>query len=672
MAQRDTGHSRQSPPGQRADRRSASPATNGNHEEALRSPRGAIPELASTKSKKTEHKLRFSLDYGTRTLASAVKIVGPGHDPDQVPSLLHFGLESWAPQKAGWSDSGDFFWGYGVASAVKSGTLRVDQVIELWKLLLYTDHATSMFAEKFRTQLEGRSFQYLLVTHMAYILGEVKKLAKDSPAAASFSDTELGMMDVELFLSVPQMWKAPANLQMTKAAREAGFDFVRLVYKPQCAAGFFTENVKHLSRGIVVGDVAIVADIGGGTGDFVSLEYKSSRGDGAQVQLEVVGVPQGALCGSEFVTERCLDWVIADMNREESFDVVCARLGISVADGTSQLKESFELVKCTFDGTETQPAVLLMRNSGGESWAKIIPSADIVTFFTPVFETIVGCIKAQMTDHTKVVIIPGGFGRSEYLLAVLKSRFPGLEINGQASRQVGGFQPIATGALCRYRNVHERGIPSTESFGIGQIEHYDAKVHHDANLLVGRPSKATQPNKAIVVRDNFTGDRILYDRFVPLLKKGDEKMPGRRFDTAQWQEAYIYKGQKDHTQQVYWTESNIQLHGPIFVPGTTANDEGAKPIAGIERWGDPLVFILPDLARMGFKPVSTHEKGCPAFRIFYQLSMACDGANVSVSFRIAKPRTRGEFNPQGAVFDHDDLHTILEDSYNTTPLTIPS
>lgn len=99
---------------------------------------------------------------------------------------------------------------------------------------------------------------------------------------------------MQLFLSVPQMWKAPANLIMTKAAKEAGVDYIELVYEPQCAAAFYTHNVKdRLPKQMNVGDVLLIADIGGGTGDFVSYEYRHDSDAGAKVGLRMVGNAHG-------------------------------------------------------------------------------------------------------------------------------------------------------------------------------------------------------------------------------------------------------------------------------------------------------------------------------------------------------------------------------------------
>jgi len=101
-------------------------------------------------------------------------------------------------------------------------------------------------------------------------------------------------MPIELFLSVPQMWTPPANLQMVQAAKAAGIARVELVYEPQCAAAYYTHAVKdRWPRQLAMHDVIMIADIGGGTGDFVSYECRNNLEDGAKVGLQLVGEAEG-------------------------------------------------------------------------------------------------------------------------------------------------------------------------------------------------------------------------------------------------------------------------------------------------------------------------------------------------------------------------------------------
>lgn len=145
------------------------------------------------------------------------------------------------------------------------------------------------------------------------------------------------------------MWKAPANRRMTQAAKEAGIPLVELVYEPQCAAAYYTYNLKFLKHSpMEVGEVLIVADIGGGTGDFVSYEIRSDGEDGAKVQLRDTGKAEGALCGSHFVNEAFQKWFEAGLEKSGGLKATCKALGYTASELTSRASTEFERIKQSF------------------------------------------------------------------------------------------------------------------------------------------------------------------------------------------------------------------------------------------------------------------------------------------------------------------------------------
>ena len=81
---------------------------------------------------------------------------------------------------------------------------------------------------------------------------------------------------------------------MTNAAKSAGIEYVELVYEPQCAAASFLYDIRdRIPRQLNRGDVLLVIDIGGGTGDSVSYEFTQDSGGGAKVGLRMIGHAQG-------------------------------------------------------------------------------------------------------------------------------------------------------------------------------------------------------------------------------------------------------------------------------------------------------------------------------------------------------------------------------------------
>lgn len=58
------------------------------------------------------------------------------------------------------------------------------------------------------------------------------------------------------------MWEFPAYLDMTDAAQDARIE-LQLVNETQCAAAFYTHNIKdRLSEGFKKGDNILIADVG--------------------------------------------------------------------------------------------------------------------------------------------------------------------------------------------------------------------------------------------------------------------------------------------------------------------------------------------------------------------------------------------------------------------------
>ena len=116
-------------------------------------------------------------------------------------------------------------------------------------------------------------------------------------------------------------------------------------------------------------------------------------------------------------------------------------------------------------------------------WDVTLPCANMRSFFTPVISDIKRMLDKQMKPKTKALIVPGGFGRSKYLMDILHSTYSHkLKIIEHQTSAVGAHQPVARGALLRYKEIEARAIPSKDSFGIAAVELWDPDVHPDATL----------------------------------------------------------------------------------------------------------------------------------------------------------------------------------------------
>ncbi|TKA83014.1 hypothetical protein B0A55_00863, partial [Friedmanniomyces simplex] len=578
---------------------------------------------------------------------------------------VQFGNDDYcAPQLVAWDESGRFYWGYEVVEALDRQDLKPGAVVGLWKMLLYKTHATSEIADRVRKQLGDHTLDELLTTHFREVLVAVKAWVKSSsPVTADYTDKEIDDLEVEVFLSVPQMWKLPANDRMQRAAKDAGIKHVELVYEPQCAAGYYVSINKHkLPQYLDQDDIALVADVGGGTGDFVSYSFESSSSDGAKVRLQIVGKPEGAMCGSEFVTEEFLKHLRHEAFLEfgpGGFDKLCVEhLGISPAAGISQASVHVENIKKEFSSPKAGPKYIIIYGSQGAkraSWERKIDSKQIEGCFAPVIEEIFACIDRQMTPRTKVIITPGGFGRS----------------NGQF---------VARGALHRYGDISPRGLPSTESLGIPQNEEYDPKVHLDATKKSGgntRSCRKPVPDFDIVHQDQFDSEILtVLDRWLPVLQKGEYKIPGLPYVCEKWQQYYAYPDDTHIKVQLLWTDADIKTSDRILKNGKGMLEEHAQLRDEIELYGKAREFPLPpDMAALGFELQDSNDG--PVYEIYFRLTLTCDGANVKINLQFAMPHSQlyddeGNFSPTDVELTADDTREIVAASHNPTPRTAPS
>lgn len=87
---------------------------------------------------------------------------------------------------------------------------------------------------------------------------------------------------------------------MSQAAKKAGVNYVEIVHEPQCAAAYFIHHIKGGPNQLQAGDVLMIPDIGGETGDFVSYKITDDIDNGAGIGLETVGTAEGDILFPEF------------------------------------------------------------------------------------------------------------------------------------------------------------------------------------------------------------------------------------------------------------------------------------------------------------------------------------------------------------------------------------
>lgn len=181
-----------------------------------------------------------------------------------------------------------FYWGHQVKPALDRGDLQPENIVRLWKLLLYKPFQNAPLVKRLKAQLKRLKVDLveLISLHLQNVISDAKDFIKASPVIGGKFVEAVDTLPVKVFLSVPLMWKAPANRTMLEAAKRADLGFVELVHEPECAAAYYTHRIADNPQPEhVPGYELIICDIGGGTGDFVTMQYQSLLCDGAKVKL---------------------------------------------------------------------------------------------------------------------------------------------------------------------------------------------------------------------------------------------------------------------------------------------------------------------------------------------------------------------------------------------------
>jgi len=262
--------------------------------------------------------------------------------------------------------------------------------------------------------------------------------------------------------------------------------------------------------------------------------------NGALVDLRLVGTPVGALCSSESVNRGFVGRLstLDKIQQEGGIEEARRKLGFEdteqgIAAFEAMASREFEPLKVSSQwGLHS---TVTLSGSMDYSIVLFIDEEQMRSFFDPIVEEIIGLIEAQtMPDDTKVIIIPGGFGNSQYLYERLQERFDPKDISFDGTRieifdelRMAGYeyQPILTGALLRYDSITARSIPAQYSFGFGQVEIFDSKLHPDGlhapgdTLENGRICTKPVWKVSVVKRDPFEEIGVVENRWFSLLTK---------------------------------------------------------------------------------------------------------------------------------------------------------
>ncbi|KAK4901062.1 hypothetical protein LTR49_027336 [Elasticomyces elasticus] len=206
--------------------------------------------------------------------------------------------------------------------------------------------------------------------------------------------------------------------------------------------------------------------------------------------------------GSEFVHENCLMYIRNEADRDfgkGGFLELCRHLNIPEAATIRQISVQFESIKEKFTSVNADEEHITLRG------------VQVPCLLSGSGHSAAG----QEPEHQEAMIIPGGFGRSVYLLNKISERYQGIRIVDTSQSHAALCNAIARSRLAAFR---------TESFGIGQVDVYDEAIHLDAvnqpTPKAANPNFETSPNMLIVERDPFMRGLLnVHDRWIPIIRK---------------------------------------------------------------------------------------------------------------------------------------------------------
>lgn len=339
--------------------------------------------------------------------------------------------------------------------------------------MLYECHRTSEIVATVKEQL--RKHHKSITTFFADFLRAIHKSIIEWAERRGLGLTRnLSAVEQEYELCVPQVWTPTSTKLLMEAVRLAGLPRTEFVYESQAAAAFSLEHLKHYLQENQIGlqehdifedDEMMVADLGGGTGDFASYKFGSDTDAGAEVALYSVGQPEGALCGSEFVNRQFLAWLNEECPEvKEIGNIRKARgaAGLTKINFEAQASAEFETLK-VLDRFPKSRTITINGTKKGKFFRFEVSEDIIKKCFDPIIDEVITIINRHLTPQTKVIFIPGGFGHSKYLLEKLNAVFSpedGSSLGRTSVKIWDGFRipgttysPIPTGELLRHRNI---------------------------------------------------------------------------------------------------------------------------------------------------------------------------------------------------------------------------
>ncbi|WP_076988588.1 hypothetical protein [Actinosynnema sp. ALI-1.44] len=281
--------------------------------------------------------------------------------------------------------------------------------------------------------------------------------------------TDVGKRDyrpdhIRWCLTVPAIWEQADLRLMRQAAVEAGLpddeDRLLLAIEPEAAALYCMVRSNYvlgtdddrefleLNDGGLASRFMVV-DCGGGTIDITA--YKLGRAPDGSARLSEIGQPDGGKFGSEYTNAALIDDFLAarlgpdviakakadcaaDLQAlQDQWEIEKANVAVEVIDGAPRIVDPVMLtVPPALWGLLDEPTRRSLADAYGSQWGVVVPEADVQKIFDTMLDPMMDVIRKQLRTMARndgpatgpeLLVVVGGFGRSEYLQARIAATF---------------------------------------------------------------------------------------------------------------------------------------------------------------------------------------------------------------------------------------------------------
>ncbi|KAI7459930.1 actin-like ATPase domain-containing protein [Hortaea werneckii] len=282
---------------------------------------------------------------------------------------------------------------------------------------------------------------------------------------------------LQVVLTVPAVWSDKAQDATVKAAEAAGMGSdIMVISEPEAAAVYALQAIQP--NDLKVGHNFVVIDAGGGTVDLITYSITQLT----PLRLEEVVRGSGGCCGAASLNVRFEDFIRQKLG-DRAFQQLRSKKPRSLM---VTLKYFEDYVKRTFDPQQDDmfnvpfPGVEDNVEAGVDSGFLCMDTADVISIFKPVIADVIRLVDSQMrsvramSKSVNALVLVGGFGKSEYLLKSLRSRF-----NIEIMQPINAWTAVVRGAVLRGLENQELVISrkARRHYGVKVMEPFNCLLH---------------------------------------------------------------------------------------------------------------------------------------------------------------------------------------------------